>query len=178
MAIAPPVVTFDMDGRQLKELLIMSCTLRENFVGVYARDSFTSLLASRDDVTGAFLINQSPRGERGTHWMSMQVTEVKGRRTYIFFDPLGQGRPSELGIAIPPYSRNRLASNVFYNTLRTQSEGSSNCGLHCLYVLHWLTLRVNFHDIMESFSATELEKNEEKVLDFSTNLKRGLFLHC
>ena len=93
-----------MDGRELKELVLMSCSIRDEFRGVFAKDSFNALLRTSNDVSGAFFVNQSLRGEGGSHWASMHVTQdegVKGTRSFMFFDSLGQGTPLEFGIVIP-----------------------------------------------------------------------------
>ena len=183
-----------MDGRELKELVLMSCSTRDEFRGVFAIDTFNSLLRSGNDVTGAFFINQSPRGEAGSHWASMHVTrDVEGfkrTRSFVFFDSLGQGTPLEFGIVIPaqedagkkshggppaPPPPPPSSQRVLYNTVKIQPSDSKNCGLYSMYVLHWLTSGVDLREIMETFSTTELDSNERKVIDFSTNLKKGLF---
>ena len=168
-----------MDGRELKQLVLLSCSTRDEFRGVFAIDTFNHLLRTSNDVTGAFFINQSPRGEGGSHWASMHVTEqdegVKGTRSFAFFDSLGQGTPLEFGILIPQEDVGKRGHGVLYNTVRIQPSHSKNCGLYSMYVLHWLTSGVDYGEIMETFSTTELDSNERKVIDFSTNLKKGLF---
>ena len=164
-----------MNGSDLMLLARQSCQLRNHFRGVFARDTFVSLPG---DVTGAFIVNQSDRGSPGTHWVSIfiQRNREDGRRHCIFFDPLGRGGLQHYKMSIPTKEGSTRPHPVIYNTRRFQQETSDSCGLFCLYVLHWLAVGVRFQCILQHFSTEHLVKNENKIRDFSTNLKNGLLM--
>ena len=162
-----------MNGSELIALALRSCELRRTFRGVFARDSFTDL---REDITGAFVVNQSDRGSGGTHWLSIFIYEKDGRKSCVFFDSLGRGGLDEYNITLPSKNGSDEPQHVVYNIKRFQSESSNSCGRFCLYVLHWLSVGVTFETILKDFSTNSVSANEKKVLDFSIALKNGLLL--
>jgi len=161
-----------MDGRELKRLAMRSCQLRNSFRGVFAVDSFSRLVQTHEDsIEGAFVVNQSPRRERGSHWLSVYIHRGNdGARSVVFFDSLGQGAPWEVGVRVP------VKTSLVYNTFQVQPDSSTICGLYSLYVLHWLTVGVDFRDVMSAFSPGADERNEHMMSEFAASLKNGLFL--
>ena len=162
-----------MNGSDLIALALQSRKLRKTFRGVFARDSFMGL--RHDDVTGAFLVNSSDRGAAGAHWLAVFIhQDHDGVRTCTFFDSLGRDPGSYHIDSIPgmkPGTRYRLA----YNRDRFQMTATDSCGIFCLYVLHWLSSRVQFECILNGFSTEFLHENEKRVKDFAVGLKNGIY---
>ena len=160
-----------MDARELTDLASKSCSLRSTFRGVYPKDGFNTLLQRHEDIQGAFIINQSSRGERGSHWMSAFIDRSPdGRKRCSFFDSLGQGGPSRVGLRLPS------DMEVLYNEHRVQPERSASCGVFSLYAIHWNSAGCDFSEIMCVFSPELLNRNEARMMDFLSNLKNGLYL--
>ena len=98
------------------------------------------------------------------------------RHSAVFFDSLGRDGPWKYDIAIPMITG---TERLVYNCKRIQSDDSKDCGLYCLYVLHWLVTGVDLKSIMSVFDNNDHErvKNDEIVKEFGKCLKRGLFAH-
>ena len=162
-----------MNGSELIALALRSRELRKTFRGVFARDSFIGL--GQDDVTGAFLVNSSDRGTAGSHWLAVFIhQDHDGVRTCTFFDSLGR-EPRSYGINSIPGTKPGARYRQVYNTNRFQMETTDSCGIFCLFVLHWLSHRVQFDCILNSFSTKFLHENEKRVKDFAVSLKSGIY---
>lgn len=164
-----------MDGAELIAAALQSHELRKVFRGVFARDSFVQL---GGDVTGAFLVNKGDRGTKGSHWLSIFIhpTSNNGERKCVFFDSLGKGPPDRYNITIPwtRGSDGEPRLRLLYNAKKYQDDSSVACGKFCIYVLHWLSVGVEFECILNQFSTDNLFENEQRVKDFALTLNNGL----
>ena len=161
-----------MNGYQLTNLAMKSTQLRRTFVGVFARDSFAELGCL---VPGAYVINSSDRGSTGHHWTCVFVPECIADVT-VFFDSLG-APPENYSISIPNPNPLLAAPTVLYNPQRFQAEGSGTCGLFCLYILHWLSIGVDFQQLLKNFCYKTPLMNEKIILDFERDLENGMMMN-
>ena len=153
-----------MNGFQLQSLIADSWALREQFRGIFARDTMSQLETL---IPGGYLCNTSDRDRRGRHWTAYYKKQASGSRDdSFFFDSLGHP-PGHYGILL-----SGEGDDVSYNPRRVQSEDSSSCGLYCVFFLHWASLECDYQQILDIFSGEDFIKNELILSDFIKYLKR------
>lgn len=138
-----------MNGKQLERLLRSDEQLSEASWGVFASNELPSTL-----LTGAYIVNTSPAGSPGQHWLGIW-SACDGR--VMFFDPLGRG--------LGHYNFKFPGRDVTFNRDQVQSADSSSCGLHVVYFLFWACRLLTMADILETFSR-DTDMNDRMVTRF------------
>ena len=103
------------------------------------------------------------REKPGSHWLLHIVQGERGRRNVQFFDSFGHS-PAYYKIQTPPF---RISAA---NHVQVQPDGSSLCGLYCLYVYYHRLRKRSFGSIMKDFSKFNKRRNDIRVLKFFKKL--------
>lgn len=103
-----------------------------NFIGHRMRDE----LKGKPKTNECGIINTDVSSGEGFHY----VCYFKKGDTKIYFDSFGLAPLIEI--------QRYLGKNILYSTFRIQKINESNCGKHCLYMLHRLNKGDNYVDIV------------------------------
>lgn len=130
------------------------------FVGCYSIDNFPKKLKSRT----FFISNLSKSGELGSHWVSF----VKSSPSLIeIFDSLATNYD-----ILKPYLKFQPKVDIIFNDCAFQLPTSTTCGLFCITfcVNRCLNFDLNYKEVLEHVFTDDLNKNEEIVKEFVSNL--------
>ena len=105
-----------------------------------------------------FSLFSSKSSGDGIHWFAIFNAEER----LEVFDSLGVQKDL-ITRNIPAYHKSVIA-----NTTPVQDRNSSSCGLFvCYFLLHrYLSIDVEFEDLLNSIFTESVEENEKKVKDF------------
>ena len=108
-----------MDSGTLERLLMKDPLTRNNFRGVFSRDTLP-----RKRAVGLYIVNEDPSHSPGSHWIACHITPKKKKN--IYFDSYGS-KPllNEL--------RRFIGSKYICNKKQLQHVLSTSCGQWCMY---------------------------------------------
>ena len=130
-----------------------------DFRAVCMRDELEVIRPPRDRECG--ILNFQTHLQKGSHWTCW----LKNGKERYYFDSYGEPPPHELIVYLKTRKEHNLPV-IKRSAVTVQTDGSSECGALCLYVLKKLSQGIQFSDVLE-----ELVKRYE-----SSNPSSGLFI--
>lgn len=148
-----------MYTNELEHLLSNDSIIRNEKWGVISIDKLVSVYAEEKTF---LIVNTEPSFMGGKHWIALFK---KHHKPVELFDSLAN-KMYEYGKFLQEFLL-RENNLCLTNTVQVQPDFSFNCGKYCYYFLSQRSKGVSFHDIMESFDALNLSKNEKIVQRYS-----------
>ncbi len=152
-----------MKGSELVQLINRSDTLRKDFRGVYAKDTFSQLSSL---LAGNYVLNTSVSTEPTGHWVVYSTSQSPSEIS-CFFDPLGKS-PSAYNFLFPRAAESML----IFNDMAVQHGSSMSCGKFCLHFMFWKSQGMEMREIVTLYSSDKTI-NEQIVDEFVKRLLSG-----
>ena len=119
-----------MNTLEIDTLLKKHPHSRPVFKGVYARNRLPRLL----NVPSALVGNTDPDHRMGQHWVAIYIDANLRREYYV-----PTRRPPDESASVNFMNKHCLHRT--YNTIRVQEEGSTVCGLHCIFFTSFIDVQ-------------------------------------
>ena len=129
-----------------------------SFRTVCMRDELAAIHPPRDRECG--ILNFQTHLQKGSHWTCW----YKNGKERYYFDSYGEPPPQELIVYLKTPKEYNLPV-IKRSAVTVQTDGSSECGALCLYVLTQLSREVEFSIILE-----KLLKRYEKRPDYPIDI--------
>lgn len=142
-----------LSSEDLFQFIFKDELMQQMTSGIYPIDKLPHIISTLNFC----FINSDPSFLPGKHWICIFFPANSPPE---FFDSLGR-TPSHYSNAMISF----LGQNYIYNTIRLQPQGSSTCGLFCLYFLYYRIRGYSFLDIIKTFT-NNLHYNDAIVIDF------------
>lgn len=139
--------------RGISNLFIDKCLKNISvYKGVFSSNNIPSFLSSYSQFS--IVVNFSPRGEKGSHFISIICEKDK----VIYIDSLG------LPCLVPSIKTflSSLNRSIFWNCRTIQSNSSNFCGFYCMFFILYYSLKSNQR--FKIYFSNELELNDEKCV--------------
>ncbi len=146
-----------MDTVQINRIARNDSEMQKYFLGVFPADKTPKANL------GCMIVNEDKSTKAGTHWVALFVLPNKQAE---YFDSYGKRRKAA------PISQFLKEFNVTQSNAQVQGQFSSSCGQHCLYFLYHRCRGIQYADILDSYTTSQME-NDEMVTEF-VNEKFGL----
>lgn len=139
-------------------VVLHDCVTSSILTGIYALNHLPVIVKA----PAAIIINLSPSYQQGTHWTCIYIN--KNRRAF-YFDSLGRNPPKPI---VQFLQRNSSIYHV--NKVQYQADNSVLCGLFCIIYIYYKVRNVN---IFSKFSKTNLQRNDQLVLNLVNKMLKA-----
>ena len=134
---------------------IFYCMQQDEMIRKCLRGVYPCNRLPEDD--GMCVANEDPAGEPGSHW----VFVWRNARKTVYFDSFAR---APIG-CIRLYGLNRYGE-IQVNSRRVQSDASSTCGNHCIFVAFHLARGLDIREIENNIYTEDAIVNDRMVFDF------------
>ena len=130
-----------------------------NFLGVFAVDELISLPKG---ICGTLIFNTDTSENQGQHWIALCIS----KKNVYYFDSLNL----HFVFVSQIYKfLNDLNKDLFYNRIKTQTNNSTTCGIHCIVFCYHMTnsktiSRKCFDQFLSSFKHLAINKREQLMV--------------
>lgn len=152
------------------------------FGGVHSYEEIREFIHANSNI--AFIFNEDPEGEPGTHWQCFWIPEAKEpneNRTCYFFDSFGR-HPTN------PFIReyiNEITKTIVWKEQQLQSYDSAYCGAYCSVFLWEMVSGMSFDEFYERSGqfGNDFKQNDQLIScvyqnHFKTTLSRKPIQIC
>ena len=137
----------------------------EDFLGVFAVDELLQIPSKK---CGMLIFNTDTSEKKGQHWIALCIS----KEDVFYFDSLNH---DFIFISDVTKFLIRLKKNIFYNKIKTQTNESNTCGIHCMFFCYYMSTdisRARFSSFLKNYIHLDVKERDKMAILYMSSLRQ------
>lgn len=137
----------------------------EDFLGVFAVDELMQIPPKK---CGMLIYNTDTSEKKGQHWIALCIS----KEDVFYFDSLNHGF---IFISDAAKFFIKLKKNLFYNKIKTQTNESNTCGIHCMVFCSYMSSDISkerFSSFLNSYIPLNIKERDNMTILYMSSLRQ------